>query len=144
MKKTLAIICLIIAFGLAGCSNSSTTKEEGTEADNTEQVIAAINDALDGITLNEEYNSIMAKRDKQSITVYVTTSEYIWDEVQSDIELMNSYKEDFSDIYDKAKEAADLTGLDDIPDIGILVWEPDENSCLATGSGTSNVTFLFE
>ena len=147
MKKTLSIICLILALVLVGCSNPNSESEStntSNSADNTKQTIEAINNALEGISLNEEYNSITAKKDKQSITIYVTTSEYVWDEVQSDVELMNSYKEDFSDIYDKAKEAADSIGLDDMPEIHMLVWEPDENSVLATGSGTSNITFLFE
>ncbi|MBR6523145.1 MAG: hypothetical protein IKT39_00850 [Clostridia bacterium] len=157
MKKTMTIICLILALVLVGCSNSSTTNEnmadtdnavqgisETESVDNTEQIISAINEAMDGISLNEKYDKIYAKKDKSNICVRVITSEYVWDEVQENTSLKNSYKEDFSTIYNKAVEAAKETGEQNIPTIDVLVCEPDDNSVLATGSGTSNVTFLFE
>ena len=75
MKRTLAIICLILAVTLAGCSNSQTTDESITNTnttvpeestnniiDNTEQIISAIDDALRGISLNEKYDKIYVKK----------------------------------------------------------------------------------
>ena len=156
MKKTLAILCLILALTLVGCSNSSTPNENLVDTDNTvqetpktesvdnvEQIISAINEALDELSLTNNYSSIIAKKDKSLITVYIKTSDYIWDNVQKNSTLKNSYKADFSTIYNKALETAKSVETNNIPTIGILVQEPD-GSNLAAVSGTSNVTFLFE
>lgn len=166
MKKIILALYVICVFALVGCSNSTpsstnpvatnddvmdTTVDEVANkeekqpetVDKTQEIISAINEALDELSLTNNYSSIIAKKDKSLITVYIKTSDYIWDNVQKNSSLKNSYKADFSTIYNKALETAKSVETNNIPTIGILVQEPD-GSNLAAVSGTSNVTFLFE
>ena len=144
MRKIAFLLLLVMCFSFAGCAEELQETVVNQTTDNTKEIVSAINDALATLELNEKYNDIIAKKENTAITVFVTTADYIWDEVQKDTALMNSYKTDFAAVYNKAVEAAKATGFDNIPRIDVLAWEPDENSVLATGSGTSDVTFLFE